>query len=103
MTLKIAKARVPRRAEKKRAITRPNRTNGLGARPSREKKHKKHNRPFQNQCVFSHRFILQAQGRLFDTLHMLCGCMVVLQTERQKYSLLSFHRSRGQPRSQPSK
>jgi hypothetical protein len=62
MTLKIAKADVPRRAEKK-AITHPNRTNGLGCRPSPEKKH---NSPFSIQCFFSDRFILQAQGRLFE-------------------------------------
>jgi hypothetical protein len=51
--------------KKKQAITHPNRTNGLGARPSPEKKNA-HNRPFSIQCFFSDRFILQAQGRLFD-------------------------------------
>jgi hypothetical protein len=41
MTLKIAKGRDPLRAEKKRAITHPNQTNGIGCRPSPEKKTKK--------------------------------------------------------------
>jgi hypothetical protein len=65
--LKNSKSGCPATSWKKRAITRPNRSNGLGCRPSpEEKKQQKTMYTLPAPCVFSARFILQAQGRLFD-------------------------------------